>query len=412
MLKIIGVFETPSGIDRFGEFQVFDLRLPSGGVRPAEWEVVENEAVVCIVLNATTVKPVGSYRSGGGYLKWDISINLTEDVRVLALTPGTDVSRSGCHGTQQYSYLATDLCDCKATRISYPVSWVTKGLEWVRPVTKKHTIPSPERGYGMEANLYEVGLKYASSYSVESGTSPDHMRRQTRRIPGRAEVVVGGTAYEVGTEYEIPAVIAKIREILPERSFGLDEAILSEEFLASQSVDTVRALVQLYRKHGKVETAELCADYASRKVEEEAFKQSGGVFNLSGHFRRMGNSRNGDLWVIRPDGSLREPDEIVRRKEYPEGSKRWVRIQPDELAISWGVYLQRDVYLGSTCRVLHEPKNGRTPAQFDALRRIEEEVGVQAGSFGSSDLGSSLKVEAEYKPATIEDLMAKFNRKR
>lgn len=131
-------------------------------------------------------------------------------------------------------------------------------------------------------------------------------------------------------------------------------------------------------------------------VEERNLGQSDGTLtNFGGHYRVMGNSKNAQFWVIRADGSFREPDEEVGRgynQKYlgSEGNKRWDIVAPDELAISWNVGLLRDVYAGSSCEVLHEPVGGRTQLQIDALRRIEEEVGVKIGSFGSFFDGKSL----------------------
>ena len=401
MLKRIGVFNTPTGIKNFGSYSVFDLRSGTE-TSPAEWSVLENRAIVCLVLQATNEPSIGSYVAGAGGLKWDLSINIREDVRMLAMWAGTDVSRTGRHGTQMYAYLATDLHGCKATQMAACVRTGMVGAEWIAPAKKERAIRIPE-GYGVTLNLYGVGLFYHAPYSVKSGaTSPDHMRELSQTVPGRASVVVDGKSHEIGEEFRIDVAIAKIREILPIRSFELDQVLLSEEFYWYGSIETIRALMQLYQVHGKVSDSGLCADYPARKAEEEAFLKAGGMFDLSGRFRRMGASGNGDFWVIRPDGTLREPDELVRRKDYPEGQKRWLRVEAEEIAISWSVWLLRDVYENSLCEILHESVGKRTILQTETLRRVEKEIGVKAKSFDFAENPSILKSYLSTKPVVRE----------
>jgi hypothetical protein len=69
----------------------------------------------------------------------------------------------------------------------------------------------------------------------------------------------------------------------------------------------------------------------------EARQGSGEVrVDFGGHFRVMGATGNAQYWVIRPDGSERDPDEVNYRKRWTsEGDKRWRLVGPEELAIMW-----------------------------------------------------------------------------
>jgi len=364
---------------------VWDLRPVKSS--PAEWTVLENEAVVCFVLLPTDEPAMGSFVSESAGLKWDRSINITEDVRMLAMWAGADVSRTGCHGTQMYAYLATDLQGCPASQMAARVESGSVGMEWIAPSEKKAVFQTPQYARGVNQEIGEVTIHFSTSYSSRVGYN-DKKGWQYSTVPAKTSVVIAGESYAVGTEFNIPAIIEKIREILPARSFELEEALLSEEYLRSKgNIEVVRSLVQLYQANGLVADTGLCADYAARKASESS--DADVLFDLSGHFRRMGASRNSDIWVIDPDGKLREPDELVRRKQYPEGNKRWLRVEAAELAVSWYVGLLRDVYAGSSCEVLHEPVGGRTQIQIEMLRRIEEEIGVQKGSFGSFSSGKN-----------------------
>jgi hypothetical protein len=125
---------------------------------------------------------------------------------------------------------------------------------------------------------------------------------------------------------------------------------------------------------------------AARELETLEKRQSSGdvLVDFGGHFRRMGNSGNGDFWVVSPDGSLREPDEVSYRKRYiSEGNKQWRLISDDELALKWSCGTMRDVSGSSEFIVAKMPVNGITEAQREAVRRIElEDIGTTENSFG------------------------------
>ena len=147
----------------------------------------------------------------------------------------------------------------------------------------------------------------------------------------------------------------------------------------------------------KRQDARLAAEEAARVKEEEekrarqkeiAARAEAEVADgtastdFGGHFRRMGNSGNGDFWVVAADGTLREPDEVEYRKRYTsEGQKKWRFVLSGELALAW----QGDPRCPScgAFEVVHLPVGGLTDAQISAVRQIEEtDLLALPGSFG------------------------------
>ena len=120
-------------------------------------------------------------------------------------------------------------------------------------------------------------------------------------------------------------------------------------------------------------------DYATalRQVNEwqscfAAVERGEALINFGGHFRVMGRTDNAQFWVVRPDGSLREPDEVQYRKRYTsEGDKRWRLVKPEELALSWakGSSASPHEFL-----VVKFPVNGITPEQKAAAAKFEREI--------------------------------------
>lgn len=59
--------------------------------------------------------------------------------------------------------------------------------------------------------------------------------------------------------------------------------------------------------------------------------------NWGGKFRTTGSTNRADFWVVQADGTLRNPDRIAyKRRTTDEGEKFWNRVEPEELALSWG----------------------------------------------------------------------------
>lgn len=164
-------------------------------------------------------------------------------------------------------------------------------------------------------------------------------------------------------------------------------------------------------------------------AEPEAFvlakKEKGGeiVTGFTAWHRIGGATNNGDGWVVRPDGSLRERDSDDIKRHKSDGNYRWEIVQPEELAISWS-----KAYTAAEHEfVIHKlPVGGCTPEQLATVVRLEQEIeGRFKGSVGMSgktspgigkgwNLGGKIKeVRKEEKTETknLANELAEFNKK-
>lgn len=124
-------------------------------------------------------------------------------------------------------------------------------------------------------------------------------------------------------------------------------------------------------------------------VEEElkALEQSQNsgqiLVDFGGHFRVMGATSNAQYWVIKTDGTEREPDEVNYRKRYTsEGWKSWRLVGPEELAISWF----KPCTAASHEFIINKlPEAGCTAEQLVMVKKLETEIDDRfRGSLGMS----------------------------
>ena len=129
-------------------------------------------------------------------------------------------------------------------------------------------------------------------------------------------------------------------------------------------------------------------DVSSEMAALEQKQNSGEVLvDFGGHFRVMGATSQAQYWVVRPDGTQRDPDTISYRKRYSEeGDKQWRQVEPDELAISWfKAYTAAD----HDFVVNKAPVGGCTIAQLETVDRLEAEIAERwEGMSGISGSGS------------------------
>ncbi len=153
---------------------------------------------------------------------------------------------------------------------------------------------------------------------------------------------------------------------------------------------------------------ELQAEWAKAEALH-ALQNSGEVLtNWGGHFRTMGATGNCDYWVVRPDGSLRDPDETSYRKRYTsEGEKRWRLVGPDELAIVWSKAFTAAEH---EFTVAKSSTGGLTSAQLETVKRLESEIaerfqgatGMSGKSSPGIGKGWGLAPKPALKPATAD----------
>lgn len=134
---------------------------------------------------------------------------------------------------------------------------------------------------------------------------------------------------------------------------------------------------------------------AEAEAKALAEAESLGLPSAVSIWRRMGGVTNrGNGWVIRPDGTEREPD-----SNPGQGHLVWNQILPGELVLR---YHQADRYDIAHCEIVYRPDQV-TPAQLAVAKQIEEEMGAPENAFGLDDrLGKLL----ERRIAVIEEVMA------
>ncbi|MDO8512197.1 MAG: hypothetical protein Q7S57_02900 [bacterium] len=193
-----------------------------------------------------------------------------------------------------------------------------------------------------------------------------------------------------GSEADRIEALQKYRELV--EKLGSDAKQVSEiaEILNSDEQDYAAVLVKIHN---------LGKDLASAERGEI-------LVNFGGHFRMMGYTGQAQYWVIRPDGSEREPDEVDYRKRYTsEGNKKWWLVSSDELAISW--------FKGTTasshqCVVDKLPAGGCTPEQLATVAQLEQELSARfEGSHGCSgdpspNIGEGWNLKSKDEPDVDE----------
>jgi HrpA-like RNA helicase len=129
------------------------------------------------------------------------------------------------------------------------------------------------------------------------------------------------------------------------------------------------------------------------------------LFNFEAWHRRRGMSNNGDGWVIKPDGTLRQHDNQLPRYEV-DGYYKWSYVDSDEIALEWSCKTLRDLDSSSSFTVVKRPQVV-SPQQEERVRQIEEEIGAQKNSFEVEEKPSSrIDKSSSTSSPTAEDIQA------
>ena len=172
----------------------------------------------------------------------------------------------------------------------------------------------------------------------------------------------------------------KGRSYFPLLEDGLQEEIrkLGQERYGDQQFDLMPTEgyygLATWVANAKAVMAKLAA-VESETLELERRQNVGEILvKFEAWHRRGGATRNGDGWVIKTDGTLRERDSSTVPRFKHDGTYRWNLVEPNELALRWKG--------GLSAEVAKLPVNGPTEAQLTAVKQIELEIGAPEGLFG------------------------------
>lgn len=148
-----------------------------------------------------------------------------------------------------------------------------------------------------------------------------------------------------------------------------------------------------------------------REIEEliAAEKRGETLLGFEAWHRRGGMTNNGDGWVIRPDGSLRERDSDDIRRHKSDGTYRWEIVEPEDLAIRWQCHHRGDVAENSIFEAVKLPKDGCTKEQRETVAQIEKEIGAPSGSFDLKGKNKEARKEEKKEGNNLADEIARFN---
>lgn len=146
-----------------------------------------------------------------------------------------------------------------------------------------------------------------------------------------------------------------------------------------------------------------------QRLEYEKEKNEAKKLGLPSDIRvwyRVGAGTNcGDAWVIKPDGSFREPTKFEAVKRYGDGYKNWEQVLPGEVVLSWAKGCATAEH---EFEVIYMPKEGLTAAQKEAVLKIEEDIqnewkdrrGLSSG-IPSPDVGMGWNIAGRKMPLKV-----------
>ncbi|MFA6097013.1 MAG: hypothetical protein WC788_05290 [Candidatus Paceibacterota bacterium] len=155
-----------------------------------------------------------------------------------------------------------------------------------------------------------------------------------------------------------------------------------------------------------------CAIDALENAEPQALvlaeKEKGGeiVTGFTAWHRINGATNQGDGWVIRLDGSLRERDSDDVPRQKSDGTYRWEVVHLEELAISWS---KANTAAGHEFVVHKLPVDGCTPEQLATVECLEQAIEKRLkGTTGMSgkvspSIGKGWNLGGKNKEVRIEE---------
>ena len=164
---------------------------------------------------------------------------------------------------------------------------------------------------------------------------------------------------------------------------------------AERAAQEEAARIEAERREAEQARAAEEAEQAAReKAAIEAEAKAMGLPSDITAYRRIGSNTDLQMtWVVRPDGSLREPDEIntgrSRRPETADGTMTWNQLLPGELLLQ---YSRTDQLVLPKGEVAYRPEQ-ITEAQIDAVHQLEEQMDMSQNAYGLDQNAANMLAE-------------------
>ena len=148
--------------------------------------------------------------------------------------------------------------------------------------------------------------------------------------------------------------------------FSQDTLTDLDEFVAKQ--EKYRRIEQ----EQKLEKLRQIATQEKKRQQKEQYEAMGLPSDVQVWHRVGAGTMCGDGWVIKSDGSFREPDTFTPKKKFSsDGFKCWKQILPGEVALSW----KKDSAASEhDFEVIYVPQEGLSNQQKEQILKIEEDI--------------------------------------
>lgn len=201
------------------------------------------------------------------------------------------------------------------------------------------------------------------------------------------KIAVETAKTEVGEEYfsteekirRAESEFEELKETLSNEDFVEEELEEAEEIISeAESTLDSGGYKEIEKSCERLKEIKKTISQRQAKVEKGEI-----ILNFEAWHRRGGVENNGDGWVIRPDGSLREHDFSDASRYKSDGNYRWNCVKENELALKWSCETTRNIAGSSEFEVVKIPKTEMTQAQLKAVKKIElEDIETIENSFG------------------------------
>ena len=307
-------------------------------------------------------------------------LGFTPEQFQVAETPGPRVEV--VRGTSYYSELREDWRQIEPDREVF--HWFERENEII--VLYHNLTVDQLIGGRWERNALPVARKFAPPEVIEEARTVRERLRQKHEDGQRAE---RRRFLEAVREHSVfPCLPIGLQGDIEKMLESLNNGFLSIAKLAQEIAEQWATAARLLERQRR---GEICVNF-------------GGILHVSGV---SGDAR---FFVIQADGELRAPETGSFSKSHGRGAQTqvWSLVGPDELAIAWKGHRAR-VSQGDF-RVSKLPVDGLSPAQIEAVRRIEEELRAIPNSFGldpklSDEQGLAMEaVRTAYHEVTSQGL--------